>query len=477
MSLSPQGTCPHERSHIVDSRFFGAHYSTAASHRIFCDRCRFQRWLDVEAALALSQGELGIIPSDAALAIAAAARFDALDLDAVQAEITRTGHSLVGLLRVFQVACKGRAGEYVHYGATTQDIQDTAQSLEIRDVLAELDRILRSIVSRLVELADEQAASVALGRTHAQPALPLSFGLKVASWTDELLRHGARVESIQPVVQAAQLFGGVGTMAGFGDRGPELVRRFAERLGLSAPTVAWHVARDRVVEYVSTLAMVAGTMGRIADEVRTLSRPEFGEVEEQWRPGVVGSSTMPHKRNPETCQQVVVMARLAAAQVAVALAGMGGDHERDSRALRLEWVCVADVAHYCLAGCEITRSILDGLTVHADRLLANVRDAADQVATENLMLALGAHVGKQTAHGLLYELSQAARSQGRRVRDLVDGDPRIAEHIGPEDLDRIFDPSSYIGQSVQLTRAVIAEAQRWLAASALRDLVGAGVSR
>jgi len=266
-------------------------------------------------------------------------------------------------------------------------------------------------------------------------------------------------------VLVAQLFGGVGTMASFADRGPELLAEFAARLGLAAPTIGWHVARDRVAEFVMTLAMVAGTMGRIADEVRTLSRPEFGEVEEGWRYGQVGSSTMPHKRNPEACAQAVVMARLAAAMVGPALAAMSGDHERDSRSLRLEWVCVPDVSHYALAGCEIVLKIVDGLVVHEDRLAANVDRVASQVMSEKLMLAIGRHVGKQTAHEQVYELSQQARRDGHTLEAVA----RAADYtrvLDADELTAIFDPSSYLGESGQLTRAVVAAAQSWLDAPA-----------
>lgn len=455
------GACSHERSHIVDSRFYGHRYSTEATHRIFCDNDRFQRWLDVEAALALSQAELGIIPSDAAEAIVAAAHIDHIDLDAVRADIRRTGHSLVALLRALQAAAGG-AGEYVHYGATTQDIQDTAQSLEMRDVLDELDAVLRTILGQLLSVAEQHATTVVVGRTHAQPALPLSFGLKVASWIDEILRHADRLAAMRRRALVVQLFGGVGTMAGFGQQGIALLERFADRLGLSAPAVGWHVARDRVVEYVSGVAMVAGTMARVADEIRTLSRPEFGEVEEAWRHGMVGSSTMPHKRNPEGCEQTVVMARLAAAQVPIALAAMGGEHERDSRSLRVEWVCVPDVSHYTLAACEIVRHITSGLTIHVDRMLANVLDVRDDLATENLMLALAPALGKQTAHEAVYELSQSARDQHRSLREVLREDGDVVQHLDEDDLERIFDPSTYIGESAELTHRVIAQAREWL---------------
>jgi adenylosuccinate lyase len=219
------------------------------------------------------------------------------------------------------------------------------------------------------------------------------------------------------------------------------------------------VARDRVVEFVSTLAMIAGTLARIADEIRILSRPEFGEVEEAWRLGKVGSSTMPHKRNPERCEQVVVMARLAAAQVGASLAAMIGDHERDSRALRIEWAVVPDISHYTLCAAEITLEIVAGLTIHRDRMRRNVEVFADKVSTEKLMLTLGERIGKQQAHEVVYALSQEAISNGVSVETLFRDRPELVDLVDPAALGRIFQPATYVGSSTELTLAAVARAR------------------
>jgi adenylosuccinate lyase len=456
----PRGTgCPHQRGHIVDSRFFGGRYGSAASRRIFCDECRVQRWLSVEAALALAQADLGIIPAQAARDIAAAARVELIDLQAVQAETERTGHSLVGLLRVFQSATAGESGQYVHFGATTQDIQDTAQALEMHDVLGVLEATLRRVASHLARLADEHADTVALGRTHAQPALPITFGLKIAGWLDEILRHLERLGQTRERVCVAELFGGAGTMAAFGPRAFDLVAGFAGRLGLGTPVIGWHVARDRVAEFVATVAMVAGTIGRAADEIRILSRPEFGEVSEAWSYGTVGSSTMPHKRNPERCEQMVVLARLAAAQVPLALTAMIGDHERDSRSLRLEWACVADVSHYALAAAEIFAETSNGLRVHPERLRANADAVAGQIASEPLMMALAERHGKQSAHEIVYGLSQRARDTGMSLRELLDRESGASLGLDSEAIAAILRPESYVGTSPDLVRRLTARAR------------------
>lgn len=457
--------CRHERGHIVDSLFQGDRYATPASRRIFCDVCRLQRWLDVEAALALAQAELGMIPKEAAEEIAAAAGLERIDLDQVRAGMERTGHSLVALLAGLQAACDGGAGELVHHGATTQDIQDTAQALEMADVLDEADRELRGIVAGLVGLARAHRDTLMVGRTHARPALPTTFGLKVASWLDELVRQAERLDAMRPRVLVAQLFGGVGTMAGFDGHGPELVERFAARLLLRAPAMAWHVARDRVAEYVTTLAMLAGTAGRIADEVRTLGRPEFAELEQAWTYGAVGSSTMPHKRNPEDCEQVVALAHLARANAVAGLQAMLQEHERDSRGLRLEWAAVADVSHHTLAALAILAEAIDGLSVNEEHMAAQARRCAGEICSEALMLALGRRMGKQTAHGVVYEVTQMAQTEGRSVSAVLSERPDVTALLDPGELGDLLDPAHHLGSAGAAVDRVVADAGAWLAGS------------
>jgi adenylosuccinate lyase len=459
-------TCSHERAHITDSRFYGHNYGTDASRAIFCDVCRYQRWLDYERELALAQAELGIVPQAAADAIAAAAHVELLDLERVAADIRHTRHSLVGLLRGLQAACPDGAGDYVHLGATTQDVQDTAQALEMRDVLDQLQPAVERVAARLADLAEEHAGTVIVGRTHAQPALPTTFGLKVAGWVDELMRHVDRLDALRERALVVQCFGGVGTMAAFGDRAPELLERLAARLGLGVPATSWHVVRDRVAEYVLTLSMVAQTIARIADEVRILSRPEFGELRLAWYFGKVGSSTMPHKRNPEECEQIVVLARLAAAQAALGLQAMVVEHERDSRELRLEWVCVAEVSHYTLCAARIVEDVVGGLEVDVERMAENARVVSEPLSTEALMFALAGDVGKQAAYSEMYELAQAAQSEGRPLRELLEGNRMVRDHLTGAQLDDIMDPAKYVGQAQHLVAGVVEAARARLGAPA-----------
>lgn len=455
--------CSHDRSHIVDSHFHGDGYSTPVSRGVFCDLCRMQRWLDVEAALALSQADVGIIGHDVAEEIARAARLERIDLGQLRRGIQATGHSLVSLLSALKESCGGPAGEFVHHGATTQDIQDTAQALEMREVMTEIDVDLEAIVAMLASLARGHRDTLMVGRTHAQPALPMTFGLKVSGWIDELLRDAERLDAIRPRVLVAELFGGVGTMAGFGERGPQLLERFCDRLGLGRPRVAWHVARDRVAEYLVTLAMLTATLARIADEIRTLSRPELGELEEGWVHGRVGSSTMPHKRNPEDAEQIVVMARLSRANAALGLEGMIQEHERDSRGLRLEWAAVADASHYTLASLLLLRRLVSGLKVHGDRMAEHAVAASEDICSEALMLALGKCVGKQTAHGLVYEISQDAQDRCLSLREAILSRAETAAHLSPEEVAAIFDPARHLGSAGALVDQTVDAAGHWLA--------------
>jgi len=449
-------SCSHERSHVVDSAFHRGGYSTAESRRIFCDVCRLQRWLDVEVALALSQAEMDMIPYEAANIIARAARVEHLDLAAVSAGIITTGHSLVPLLRALERATGGFAAQFIHHGATTQDIQDTGQSLEMRDVLEQVELDLLELLDRLDVLAVANRDQLTVGRTHAQPALPTTFGLKVAGWIDELTRHVLRLREARPRLLVAQLAGGVGTMASFRNQGPALLARFAARLGLETPDVGWHVARDRVAEFIYLLALIAASLARAADEIRTLCRPEFAELEERWDAGRLGSSTMPHKRNPENAEQVVVLARLARAQVSLGLECMIVEHERDYRGTRLEWPAVTSVSHYTLTALALSRVVIDSITVRSADMEDTARELADLACTEALTFLLGQRVGQAKAFSIVHRLAQDAIDRRKTVLECALASHELGLVLERSTIEKIFDPAAYLGSAGELVDRVLA---------------------
>ncbi len=451
--------CP--ASHIIDSRFFADGYGTDEARQVFCDYRRMQRWLDVEARLAQCQAELGIIPAHAAAAMIKTAKLELLNIAAIKADISKTGHSLIPLLKEWQRVTDKNAGQFIHYGATTQDIQDTAQSLELKDITAIIHRDLAAIISQLATLADNNRDLVTIGRSHGQHALPTTMGLKMAGWLDETLRNAARLEACRERLLVAQLFGGVGTMAALSDQALPLLDNFAKILGLAAPTSCWHSSRDRLAEFTGILALITGGLARIANEICQLARNEIGELAEPFIFGQIGSTTMPHKKNPELCEQVVVLARLVKANAGTALDTLYNEHERDYRAVRLEWVALTEASIFSCAALRLMKSILTGLSINRRRIQENLDRFAVLISTEALMFHLGEKIGKQSAHALIYEASMG--SSGPNLTELLDrllAYPEINSNFSRADLEQAVDPGSHIGLSGALIDRVLAEAHK-----------------
>lgn len=446
----------HVSSHIVDSGFYSTGYTTAEARELFCDIYRYQRWLDVEAALAMAQGELGLIPAIAAENIRDNARINSLDLAGIREGLKVTSHSLMPLLDALGQVCDKDARQFIHFGATTQDIQDTAQILEIRDILNIVDRDLTTIIEQVMALAQKYEYLVTIGRTHTQHALPMTMGLKIGVWLDELWRNLERLDEVKQRVLVSQLFGGVGTMDPFGEKAFELLNNFSARLDLDPPNIAWHASRDRIAEYLTTLAMISGTLAKIADEIRCLARNEIGEMEEPFQMGKIGSSTMPHKRNPEMCEQVVVLAKLINANASLGFDGMLNEHERDYRSIRLEWVSITDTSLFACGQLALMKDILSNLRIHEDKVRENVDQAAPLISTEALMFFLGKNIGKQIAHTLIYETSMEAVETGKPFLDLLMDRPEMAEQYSREEVQQVMLPENHIGMSLQLTRRTVA---------------------
>ncbi|MEJ2632835.1 MAG: adenylosuccinate lyase family protein [Acidihalobacter sp.] len=449
----------HIVGQIADSQFFGNGYSTPETRWIFSDLRRLQRWLDVEVALAQTQSEIGMIPEEVGDILASTARIERLDLDAIGDDIASSGHSLVPLLRAWQKTLPPTAAQYVHFGATTQDIQDTAQSLEIAESLDLIERDLLAVVVELARLAEENRDTVTIGRSHGQHALPTTMGLKFAIWLDETLRNLERLRVCRRTVCVAQLFGGVGTMAAFGRFGVDLLERFAGRLGLRAPDVAWHTARDRVAEFLSTLALVSGGLANIGNEIVQLAKTDVGELAEPFELGNIGSSTMPHKRNPELSERVVVLARLVKQTASLGFEALCNEHERDYRAVRLEWVAIADAVLHTAAALELMKKILSGLVVNYERIAANVEEAAQNICSEALMFQLGSRLGKSAAYQVVYDAVFLGREANGSLVDRLLEDMRVAGHFDRDALIDTVTPANHLGSAGRLIEGVVKRAR------------------
>ena len=435
-------------AHLIDSAVYGHGWSTAESVTIFSERARLGRWVHVLKALAAAQADLEIIPEASARAIDG---LDAQSLDpaALGAETRRTSHSTIGLVRELQSRLPEHAREHVYYGATVQDVSDTAAALEMRDVGGIVWRDLRAVEGSLLDLAARHRDTPMLGRTHGQPGAPVTFGLKAASWADETARHLERWRQSRPRLVVGQLAGAVGALGFYGELGPGLRRRFCERLGLGEPTISWLTARDRIAEFASNAALVSATMARMANEVYNLQRREIGEVAEAASETTMGSITMPHKRNPERSEQMVTLSRLVRSAAGVLTETMVGDHERDGRTWKTEWVLLPEIGHYLLAQLGLARGLAASIEVDAEAMAANLETMGD-FGSQELLRRLSARLGKHRANDELQQAYRTARLSGRPLTEVLE---QVASPAELEGLDR---PET--GAAAAMVDAVVAAA-------------------
>ena len=446
-------------SHFIDFQLFGDQFSTPEIRAVFEERTMLQRWLDVEAALAAAQAELHLIPREAAEAIARAARVENLDLDAVKRDLAVTAHPLVPVVRELARAA-GDAGRWVHWGATTQDILDTAMVLQVRTAHEILRRDLVALILELSDLAEVHRDTVMAGRTHAQQALPITFGFKVATWIAECVRQVERLDEAAPRLFVGELGGAVGTLAGFGPQGEAVQRKALERLGLGVPPIAWHASRDTIAEFVTLLALIGGTLARIANEVIQLQRSEIMELEEPFTHGKVGSSTMPHKRNPAHAERIVAIGRLLRGHAATALETTVAAHERDMSVGRAERVLVPEAACLAAAAEHWSLVVVRGLRVNGDRMKENLHRTGGLLLSEAVMLRLGEVLGRNVAHDLVYDAAMAAFEGRGSFRDLLLADPRVAGALPEGEIDRLLEPTAYTGLAGTFVDRVVREARR-----------------
>ncbi len=424
-------------SHPADSVVYGHLWTTPELHERFDDTGRTRAWLAILAALAQAQADVGLVPAQAARLIADHARVEAVDLEEVAAGTRATGHSTLGLIRCLRALLPEQAREWVYYGATVQDVTDTWFGLVMRDVAGIVDRDLQRCHAAAVLLARRHRDTVMCGRTHGQPGLPVTFGFKAAVWAAELARHRERLAQLRPRVGVVQLGGALGTMEFWGEAALPLLERFAQRLDLAAPELPWITARDRVAEFVTFLALVAGTLAKIGNEIFELQRPEIGEVGEPVVAGTVGSITMPHKRNPELSEHLDTLARIVRSDASVALEGMVALHERDGRSWKAEWLVLPEACQLTGAALGFAARLLEGLRVDAARMRANLDAHGALLASEPLMAVLATRIGKHSAHDAVYAAAMAARDEGTDLGERLAADglltkDEVAAALDPE---------------------------------------------
>lgn len=428
---------------------------------IFSERGALELYLRVEGELSLAEADVGIVPRGAAEDIARHCSLDAVDLELLREQTGKSGYPIAPLVRQLTIVC-GEHGCWVHWGATTQDILNTALALQINESWRQLESIVRLLAARLMALTEEHRKSLMVARTFGGHALPITFGFKTAVWLSGVLRHLERiVRSGQSPVEGE--FGGVaGTLASLSGRGLEVRRRLMERLGLPEPAITWSAMRDNAVERTAILANLTGTIAKIMQDVADLSGTEIAELAEPVSAGKDTSSALPYKANPVYCAQALAAATLVAQFAATTLQATRQHSERSGEGL-LEFQTVPLVFVHAERCLQIAQFVMDGLRVFPARMRANVGLTGGIILAERYMMALAPYIGRLAAHDLLHEACCEAVEACADLPEVLASSPVAARHLGPETIHALADPETYTGEAQQMIDAVLSTARQLLA--------------
>jgi 3-carboxy-cis,cis-muconate cycloisomerase len=441
----------------ADSPILGTLYGSDAMRAVFDEQAYFQRMLDVEAALARVQGRMGVIPADAAEAIVAAARIENLRTENLAASARNVGYPVVGLVSGLSEAA-GPAGAWTHWGATTQDIMDTATVLQVRDGLDLIVTEISAILTAFTAQADKHRHTVMAGRTHLQQALPVTFGLKCAIWAMPFIAHRERLKQLRARVQMVEFAGAAGTLASLGDQGILIMEALAVDLGLGAPLAPWHVCRDAVAETVSVLGLICGTLAKIATDIILLAQTEVGEVAEPYVSGRGQSSTMPQKRNPIASEYILAAARMVQALVPVMLGAMAQDHERATGPWQAEALALPQAFVLTHGALLHARSIAEGMVIDPVRMRANLDLTHGLIVSEAVMMGLAPVIGRGEAHHVVKHACDVALSENIALADALERDPVVSSRLDRAAIERLIDPAGYLGSTQGFIDRVIAAA-------------------
>ena len=445
-------------STIIDSAIFGDIFSTQAMRQVWSDENRTAKYLAVEATLAKVQGELGLIPPEAAAEIVRVCRIENIDMVKLEADTGRLGTPILGVVSQINLLCRDKLGEYCHWGATTQDITDTATVLQIREALAIVDADLQAIGDDLAALAKEHRDTPMIGRSNLQQAVPVTFGYKMAGLLSAIERHRERLAQLRPRVLQGEFAGAAGTLASLENGALETQAGLCTELGLAQPVIAWHTMRDTIAETGTFLGLVGGTLGKLSMDIKLLMQTEVGEVFEPFAHGRGSSSTMPQKRNPISSCYIHAQISVVRQHAAALLDAMVADHERSTGPWQIEWIVLPEA--FCLLAGALSQSrlIVGGLEVDVKRMRENLDMTHGLVVSEAVMMGLAPYLGREHAHDLVYDICRVAIREQRALLDLLAENAEIASHVTREQLASMCDPSAYLGQSGVMVDRVL---EKW----------------
>ncbi len=442
---------------VIDSRIFGNIFSSDAMRRVWSDENRTQKYLDIERALAVVQGRLGIIPAEAAAEIARHCDVARIDMDRLRAQTERIGYPILGVVSQLNALCRDGLGEYCHWGATTQDITDTATVLLIREALALVEADIAAIADALASLARRHRDTPMAGRSNLQQAIPITFGYKMATILAAMERHRERLAQLAPRVLVGEFGGACGTLASLESGALETQAGLMAELGLGQPAIAWHTVRDSIAEVGAFLGLVGGTLGKIETDVKLLMQTEVAEAYEPFAHGRGSSSTMPQKRNPISSCYIHAAISVVRQHAAALLDAMVADHERSTGPWEIEWIALPEIFCLMSGALKQARFVLEGLEVDPARMRANLDLTNGLVMSEAVMMGLGPHIGREHAHDLVYDICREAIRQDRPLVDLLAENAEIARHLDRAALARLCDPANYLGQAGAMVDRVLAQ--------------------
>jgi 3-carboxy-cis,cis-muconate cycloisomerase len=440
---------------VLDSALFRDAFGTPQARAIFSDSALVGRYIEVEVALARAQARCGVIPAQAAVQIAESARLERIDFERMRQETDIVGYPILPLVHQLVEMC-GESGRYVHWGATTQDIMDTANVLQVRAGLALLDDDLRALRGILSDLARRHRDTPMAGRTHLQHALPVTFGYKVAVWLAMFDRHQQRLAEMRKRVLLVQFAGAAGTLASLGDKGLQVQEALAQELGLGVPPATWHVARDGLAEAVNLLALVTGSLGKIACDLMLMASTEFAEVYEPFVKGRGASSTMPQKRNPISSELMLAAAKAVRQHAALMTDAMVQDFERATGPWHAEWIALPESFILTAGAMHQARFALGGLIVDTERMRHNLGLTQGLIVAEAVMMALAPAMGRQQAHDVVYDACRAVSEQGGTLAQVLAATPAVAAHFDAAAIGRMTDPANYLGLAPQMVDRALA---------------------
>ncbi len=442
---------------IIDSSIFQGIFTSDAMREVWSDENRTRKYIDVERALAKVQARLGLIPQEAADEIISHCELSQIDMARLRQQTERIGYPILGVVTQINQLCRDKLGEFVHWGATTQDITDTATVLQIREALVLVDGELEAIAKALAKLAREHRLTPVIGRSNLQQAIPVTFGYKMAGILSAVLRHRERIAQLRQRVLVGEFAGAAGTLASLDKGGMETQAGLCAELGLKQPVIAWHTIRDNMAEVGAVLGLIGGTLGKVSMDVKLMMQTEVAEVFEPYHHGRGSSSTMPQKRNPIASCYIHAAISVVRQHAAALMDAMVADHERSTGPWEIEWIVMPEAFCLMAGALKQTRAVLEGLEVDAAAMRRNIDMTHGLVMSEAVMMGLGPYIGREYAHDLVYDICRDALKQQRPLLDLLCENAQIMKHVNREQLAAMCDPNNYLGHSGVMVDRVLAQ--------------------